>query len=65
MDIIKKELIDGEFFEAEKWGIPQLFFDKLNQDDHEWHEFQSIEITTEPAYSIMLIEELLNKVLIS
>ena len=63
-DIIRKNLIDGEFFEAGKWGVPSLFFDTKNEDDHEWHEFENIEITQEPPYSGSAIEDLLDKILL-
>ena len=33
-DIVRKNLIDGEFFEAGKWGVPSLFFDTKNESDH-------------------------------
>jgi len=63
-DIISRNLIDGEFFDVDKWGVPALFFDKENEDDHEWHEFESVEITEEPPYSNVAIENLLGKILL-
>ena len=63
-DIISRNLIDGEFFDADKWGVPAIFFDKENEDDHEWHEFESVEITEEPPYSNVAIENLLGKILL-
>lgn len=63
-DIISRNLIDGEFFDADKWGVPPLFFDKENEDDHEWHEFESVEIIDEPPYSNVAIENLLDKILL-
>jgi len=63
-DIISRNLIDGEFFDADKWGVPPLFFDKENGDDHDWHEFESVEITEEPPYSNVAIENLLDKILL-
>jgi len=64
-NIIRKNLIDGEFFVANKWGVPPLFFDMKNEDDHEWHEFENIEITEEPPYSGLAIEDLLDRILLS
>lgn len=64
-DIITRNLIDGEFFDANKWGVPSLFFDTKNQDDHEWHEFENIEVTEEPPYSNSAIEDLLDKILLN
>ena len=63
-DIVRKNLIDGEFFEAGKWGVPSLFFDTKNEDDHEWHEFENFETTQEPPYSGSAIEDLLDKILL-
>jgi len=40
-------LIDGEFFDAKKWGIPVLQFENYNKElDHPWHEIEKIEATT-------------------
>lgn len=40
---IKSNLIDGEFFIASDWALPELFFEVTNDDDHNWHEFYRIE----------------------
>lgn len=52
-----RNLIDGEFFIAEKLGLPTLFFDEPNEDDHQWHEFESIEATSDSPNSNVTIEE--------
>ncbi|PKP45155.1 MAG: hypothetical protein CVT94_18850 [Bacteroidetes bacterium HGW-Bacteroidetes-11] len=40
------QLIDGEFFDAEKWGLPVLQFENYHPDmDHPWHEIEKIEST--------------------
>ena len=50
---INAHLIDGEFFEAKKWGVPELKFENyLPKLDHNWCEFEevtssSLEITDE------------------
>lgn len=44
-EAILSNLIDGEFFIAADWNLPELFFEYKNEDDHEWHEFQSVELT--------------------
>jgi len=64
-DIVRKNLIDGEFFEAIKWGVPSLFFDTKNEDDHEWHEFENVEITQEPTHLGLAIENLLDRILLN
>jgi hypothetical protein len=64
-DIINRNLIDGEYFDADAWGVPPLFFDNKNEDDHNWHEFETVEITKEPPYSNVAIENLLDKILLA
>jgi hypothetical protein len=61
-DIVRGNLIDEEFFDAHKWGVPLLLFDTKNEDDHEWHEFERIEMTDEPPFSGLAIEDLLDKI---
>lgn len=58
---ILTNLIDGEFFYAEKWDLPILFFEELNCDDHGFHEFKSIELTTD-RYDNITIEEFIFKI---
>ena len=42
---IKSKLIDGEFFVAEKVGVPPLRFEKYDDKlDHGWHEFFDIRL---------------------
>lgn len=42
-NIINAHLIDGEFFEAKKWGVPELRFDKYVRElDHNWCEFEEV-----------------------
>jgi hypothetical protein len=44
---IRTKLIDGEFFDAAKWGLPLLQFeDYLPEVDHSWYEFEDIESTS-------------------
>jgi len=55
MDEIEKQihscLKDGEFFIARQVNIEERFFDVLHEDDdHPWHEFNLVEMTTEPAF---------------
>ena len=51
---IRKNLIEGEFFIPEKWNIPRLTFDSYSPElDHDYHEFESVEVTDEnPTESI-------------
>ena len=48
---IRSCLKDGEFFIARQMNIEERFFDILHEDDdHPWHEFNLVEMTTEPAF---------------
>lgn len=47
--IIEIKLIDGEYFSADQWNVPNLFFETRTDDDHIWHEFQSFEYTGDDA----------------
>ncbi len=45
---IKNNLIEGEFFIPEKWNIPRLSFGYFSPGlDHDYHEFESVELTDE------------------
>jgi len=56
---IRSVLIDGEFINHKKAGIPALFFPKKNSDDHSWHEFENIEETDEAPTDVRTINEFL------
>jgi len=57
---IRKHLIDGEWFYANKVAIPSVRFSKWDDDlDHEWHEFESVELTDEPQTDERTIEQFL------
>jgi hypothetical protein len=43
---IRAFLKDGEFFIARQINIDERFFDALREDDHPWHTFERIEVTT-------------------
>lgn len=43
---IRAFLKDGEFFIARQINIEERFFDALREDDHPWHTFERIEVTT-------------------
>lgn len=51
---IRSYLRDGEFFIARQVNIEERFFDVLHDgiasNDHPWHEFNLVEMTTEPAF---------------
>lgn len=58
---VRSSLIDGEYFEHTKWGIPSLFFDSHNEDDHNWHEFEDLVATNESPTDKRTIEEFISQ----
>lgn len=57
---IKALLIDGEFFDPVKWKIKTLCFpDFIDEEDHSWNEFDSIEFTSQEPTSEKSIGEFL------
>jgi hypothetical protein len=64
---IKQGLIDSEFFIAEDVDIPTLYFSSyLDEIDHQFHEYSSIEFTNDKVNDIknrtilIFIEQLTN-----
>lgn len=50
---LRSHLIDGSFFIAKKAAVPDLHFDKFDEDlDHGWHEFASLEYVSVPPTDI-------------
>lgn len=48
---IKAALQDGEYFIAWQIKLDELFFETPSGDDHPWHEFKGVEVTTtHPAF---------------
>lgn len=46
---IRRRLIDGTWFYAEQWGLPTLIDEHFSIKDPTWHEFESVDITTETS----------------
>jgi hypothetical protein len=45
---IKEKLIDGTWFYANEWGLPELFPEQCDfRIDPTWHEFESVGIVDE------------------
>ena len=60
---IKKHLIDGEWFYAGPWPVPDLHFDSWDpEDDHLFHEFHFVEQTEERPTSDITIDAFLEKI---
>ena len=47
---IRSLLSDGLFFIAQQVKIEERFFDVVSEDDHPWHEYVSVEVTTDPTF---------------
>jgi hypothetical protein len=50
--IIRSKLIDGCWFVAKDWNLPDMHFQEYewnNEVDHEWHELELIEETKDPV----------------
>ena len=41
---------DGLFFIAQQVQLEECFFAVVNEDDHPWHEYVSVEATTDPTF---------------
>jgi len=57
---IDSKLIDGIYFVPEIWGIDRLEFDQFDaEEDHGWHEIESIELSSKQSDSMSDITNLL------
>lgn len=56
--VIKSKLIDGEWFYADQWKVPEIFLSTFDfKIDPTWHEFESVEYTDEPTNSTFTLVE--------
>ena len=63
LKIIKPKLIDETWFYVHQWNLPDLHFAKWNNEfDHTWHEFESIEYTSEAPNTEIKLTEFINLV---
>ena len=63
--VIREALIDGTWFVAKKWNLTDMHFVEYPWDsgiDHDWHEFDYIEETSELPTEKIPIEEFLSKI---
>ena len=57
---IHAHLIDGQYFYASEWKVPDLHFENWDTDeDHFLHEFGSVEETNQPTTNNISIEDFL------
>lgn len=60
---VESNLIEGLYFVPEKWGIERLAFDKFDEEeDHEWHEIVSIELSNKEVDSMSDISNFLENI---
>jgi hypothetical protein len=62
---ILKNLIDGSWFIAKHWNVPDMHFKEYTWDseiDHEWHEFDSVEATADTPAKDISIEAFLKAI---
>jgi hypothetical protein len=59
--LIKSKLVDGQWFYADKWNLPEIFLDSFDYKiDPTWHEFESVEYTDEPANSEFILAKFID-----
>ncbi|MFN8322319.1 MAG: hypothetical protein U0T74_06625 [Chitinophagales bacterium] len=57
---IESALIDGAWFYVKPWNLPDLHFEKWDDDiDHTFHEFESVSYTNELPTDNRTIEQFL------
>lgn len=61
--LIRAKLIDGTYFYADEWKLPELFLDTFHfRVDPTWHEFESVEYTDEEPNSLISLDEFIEAV---
>lgn len=56
--LLQSKLIDGMWFYAGQWQLPDLHFNTWNdQTDHTFHEFECIEYTNKPPNTLLNLAE--------
>ena len=63
--VINNKLIDGNWFVSKNWNLPDMHFKEYswdNEADHEWHELDCIEETTEHATIEVSIEDFIEAI---
>lgn len=62
---IQSKLMEGSWFIARDWNVPDLHFKEYPWDskiDHEWHEFDCVEETTEVKTVSISVEEFIEQI---
>ncbi len=67
-ETIIASLIDGTWFVADNWSLPNMFFKEYmwnNEVDHNWHEFECVKETEMLPTEEMAINKFLVKIRIA
>lgn len=60
-NLIKSKLISETWFYVDQWKLPDLHFGTWdNQIDHTFHEFESVEYTSEAANTELTLKEFIS-----
>jgi hypothetical protein len=58
--LIKSKLIDGTWFYAEEWNLPELFLSTCDfRYDPTWHEFENVEYSDDVPEALISLNELI------
>lgn len=56
--LLKPKLIDGQYFYAKDWGLPDMHFDEWNEElDHGFHEYKNLEYSNDTVNSNLSLDE--------
>lgn len=62
-EAISTSLVDGEWFYAKPWQLPDLHFEKWDEEiDHQLHEFESVAYTSEAPTDYRTIAQFLAEI---
>lgn len=63
LNLINSMLIEEAWFYVDKWKLPDLHFEKWNNEfDHTYHEFESIEYTNEAPNSELTLAKFIKAI---
>ena len=56
--LIRSKLIDGQWFYADEWALPELFLETVDfRADPTWHEFEEVEYSDDVEIQFIAIEK--------
>ncbi|WP_462267262.1 hypothetical protein [Mucilaginibacter sp.] len=61
--LIQSKLIDGTWFYANQWQLPDLHFGTWDDEiDHTLHEFEMVEYTSEPPNTMLTLARFIQRI---